>query len=416
MAVVYRTLQRSLGRDVALKALHPRFSRDHNFIQRFAGESGALAALSHPNIVSIIDRGNDGDIYYFVMEFVDGQNLDQRILADTLTLTDWRAVIAACRDSLDYVHRRNIVHRDIKPSNILISADGQVKLADFGIAHLLSGNAPRDTSGTPMGTQHYMAPELTHDPANVDHRVDVYALGVTFYKMMTRRMPVGEFGAPSEVNKNLPISVDAVIFQALAPNCDDRYQNVKDFCDDLLRALKDQTMSIASAMNYRSTGASALYNAESFRTPLPGASSAENKKVRFDPPSERSIADRKSPTGPPVSRTPVPPGKSKEKTSTAGVAKFAASAPTAPAQPPAKPAEANRKLLMAIIFVGLLLVGSGIVAMIVLNTGSEPEVPEQLAPMSEARSPAQEREERERAAAKADRERTLGNTPPASSP
>jgi serine/threonine-protein kinase len=267
MAIVYRAMQRSLNRSVAVKAMHPKFSRDQEFISRFEAEAGALAALSHPNIVSIIDRGNEGEVYYFVMEYVDGDNLDIKIIENRLTPNDWRHIVTACSSALEYVHRRGVVHRDIKPSNILIDAEGRVKIGDFGIAHIMGGDSIQGYQGPAkaVGTQHYMAPEQTTDPANVDHRADIYALGVAFYKMLTRQLPIGEFPAPSEVSREVPVAVDAVIFQAMAPSRDDRFQSVVEFCDEMQKALRDQTANITNLLNYRPAGGS-MYSASDMRS------------------------------------------------------------------------------------------------------------------------------------------------------
>ncbi|HMX62304.1 MAG TPA: serine/threonine-protein kinase, partial [Candidatus Sumerlaeota bacterium] len=208
MAIVYRANQKSLNRPVAVKALHPKLSKDPEFVKRFEAESGVLATMSHPNVVSIIDRGMQEQIYYFVMEFIDGESLDDKIIENKLNTQHWREVINACGDALDYIHKRGMVHRDIKPSNIMITGDGRVKLADFGIAHIISGDNSMDlsTSSRQIGTTHYMAPEQISDAANVDHRADIYSLAVAFYKMMTRKMAIGEFPAPSLVNTEIPVA------------------------------------------------------------------------------------------------------------------------------------------------------------------------------------------------------------------
>ena len=303
MAIVYRALQKSLSRTVAIKVLHSRFVKDPEFVRRFEAEAGALASLQHPNIVNIIDRGHDKGRYFFVMEYVEGETLDRKIVEDRLSFAEWRAVIAACRESLDYVHKRGVVHRDIKPSNILIDKNGHVKISDFGIAHILGGDegeaAQITAPARAVGTANYMAPEQTADPSNVDDRADIYSLGVTFYKMLTRMLPVGAFPSPSEANHNVPVAVDEVIFQAMCPDRDDRYQTVRTFCDDLSKALKEQTVSITSVLDYRQAkSGSALYTGKDFLTPPPTsrAQTAQKEKDRIrekDKAKEKKKEDKK---------------------------------------------------------------------------------------------------------------------------
>lgn len=265
MAVVYKARQKSLNRFVAIKALHPRFAQDESFIERFEAESGALASLSHANIVTIIDRGAEENIYFFVMEFVDGEDLDRKIIERKLKPADWRNVIAACRDALEYIHKRGVVHRDIKPSNILVSAEGQIKIGDFGIAHIVAGDqAVEITSSGPIGTTYYMSPEQASDPANVDARADIYSLAVAFYKMMTRSMPEGDFAPPSDINQEVPVAVDAVLLQAMAFDREERHRSVKEFCDELLRAMSQQALSL-SAVFKMGQGPSSLYSGDDFR-------------------------------------------------------------------------------------------------------------------------------------------------------
>jgi serine/threonine protein kinase len=396
MAIVYKALQKSLDRYVAIKAMHPKFSRDAEFIARFKGESGALAALSHPNIVSIIDRGNEGDVYYFVMEYVDGDNLDLKIIGNKLTPNDWRQVVSSCSAALDYVHKRGVVHRDIKPSNILIDSEGRVKIGDFGIAHIMGGDMGYQGPAKALGTAHYMAPEQTSDPASVDHRADIYALGVAFYKMLTRQLPIGDYPAPSEANREVPIAVDAVIFQAMAPNREDRYQTVQAFCDDMQKALREQTTNITSLLNYRgaSTG-SALYTGTDFRTPVPAAgSSAENKKLGTDPATRSKTATGSATgtgTGSGVRRTPLPiPG-----------GRVSASKDLTPMPLPggsAKPAAPPTKTPLYLGVGIALLAGIGVAVYLAMASDSGSRnplpVPEPAAPaVSEARL----REQRERA-------------------
>lgn len=299
MAVVYKARQKSLNRFVAIKALHPKLAKDPEFVTRFEAESGALAALSHPNVISILERGNEQSVFYFIMEYIDGQDLDQKIIANSLTPNDWRQVVAACTDALEYVHKRGIIHRDIKPSNILVDSEGRVKLGDFGIAHIISGDGEDQEAKDrmkAMGTAHYMAPEQKDAPATVDARADIYALGVAYYKMMTRMLPIGEYPAPSEANPQVPVAVDKVLARAMMHDREDRFASVREFSDELQRALKDQTMSITSALNYRGRSGSSLYSGADFATPTGGSgSSTENRKP--DSSSRAFKKDRKSDTG-----------------------------------------------------------------------------------------------------------------------
>ncbi|CAN5178308.1 hypothetical protein BH09SUM1_BH09SUM1_29870 [soil metagenome] len=311
MAVVYKARQRSLNRMVAIKAMHQRFAQDPEFIERFEAESGALAALTHPNIVSIIDRGADNKVYYFVMEYVDGQNLDQKIIENKVTPNEWRQVIAACGSALEYVHKHGIVHRDIKPSNVLIDSEGRVKIGDFGIAHIMAGDSgvvQAQGSTRPLGTAHYMAPEQTNDSGSVDHRADIFSLGVAFYKMMARRLPVGEYATPSAVNREVPIAVDAILARAMNPDRAERYQSVKEFTDDLLKALKETSVNLASVMNYRSaSGGSALYSGADFGKAATTPTGAPgDKKPKPDTAAARKAASEK-PTTAHGRRTPTGP-------------------------------------------------------------------------------------------------------------
>lgn len=418
MAVVYRARQRSLNRYVAIKALHPKFAMDREFVARFEAESGALASLSHPNIVSIIDRGSEGDVYYFVMEYVDGDNLDQKIIDNRLTPNDWRTVVTACAEALDYVHKRGVVHRDIKPSNVLIDSEGRIKLGDFGIAHIMSGDSAAQVTATrAVGTMYYMAPEQTSDPAGVDHRADIYSLGVAFYKMMTRSLPIGEFPAPSEANHEVPVAVDEVLFRAMAPNREDRYQGVREFCDELAKALKSQTVSITSVLNFRpSSNSSSLFTGADFRKAGPaGGSSAEVKKVKSDTNVKKLPTNygtdplgRKTGTGAGSAsdsglkgfptRTPLPIADD------GGRVRASKDLTPLPipkgAQPSAAPTQKQKKkggLPIIPIIMVLAVLGLAFIVMAVMG-GGKPKEDANVAPVipTNIKSPAQVREERER--------------------
>src|SRR5437899_2545090 len=200
MGAVYKARQQGLDRFVAVKILPPQAARDPAFAERFAREARSLARLNHPNIVSVYDFGQTGDLYFFVMEYVDGVNLRHILLDRKLRPEEALKLVPQLCDALQYAHDEGVVHRDIKPENILLDKKGRVKIADFGLAKLLGRDAANFTltgSQQVMGTLYYMAPEQVERPLEVDHRADIYSLGVVFYEMLTGQLPVGRFPMPS---------------------------------------------------------------------------------------------------------------------------------------------------------------------------------------------------------------------------
>jgi serine/threonine protein kinase len=188
MGVVYRARQRSLDRVVALKILPPEVAEDPAFADRFTREARALARLSHPHIVAVHEAGEADGLYYLVMELVDGPNLREAQAAGRLAPEEALAIVPQICDALQYAHDQGVVHRDVKPENILLDRGGRVKIADFGLAKILRRSSEdRTLTGTDqvMGTLHYMAPEQMTSPLEVDHRADIYSLGVVFYEMLT---------------------------------------------------------------------------------------------------------------------------------------------------------------------------------------------------------------------------------------
>ena len=233
MGYVYKARQVGLDRLVALKLLPPHVGGDRTFAERFAREARALARLSHAGIVTIHDSGEVGGLYYFVMEYIDGLNLRQLLSGDEPIDTDkaLRIVGSVC-DALDYAHDEGVIHRDIKPENILLDKKGRVKIADFGLAKLLGGDAGGSqlTLTAPhlvMGTPHYMAPEQTERPSEVDHRADIYSLGVVLYEMITGELPLGRFPLPSEMGRG-DARLDRIILRALQKDPDRRFQRASD--------------------------------------------------------------------------------------------------------------------------------------------------------------------------------------------
>ncbi|HJN08746.1 MAG TPA: serine/threonine-protein kinase [Pirellulaceae bacterium] len=234
MGAVYKARQVGLDRIVALKILPPHTGDDGSFAERFEREARSLARLNHPNIIGVFDSGRAGDFYYFVMEFVDGINLREAIRAQKLTPAEALAIVPQICDALQYAHDEGIVHRDIKPENVLIDKKGNTKIADFGLARLLGPTADLTLTGTHqvMGTLRYMAPEQMEGSHEVDHRADIYSLGVVFYEMLTGELPMGRFDGPSK-KVQVDVRLDEVVFRTLEKEPDRRYQHASDIKDDV---------------------------------------------------------------------------------------------------------------------------------------------------------------------------------------
>ncbi|HUE70320.1 MAG TPA: serine/threonine-protein kinase, partial [Pirellulaceae bacterium] len=195
MGAVYKARQRGLDRLVAVKVLPPEIGHDAGFAERFTREARALARLSHHHIVSVFDFGQSNGLFYIVMEYVDGLNLRQTIQTGKLTAAEALAIVPQICEALQFAHDEGIVHRDIKPENILIDKRGRVKIADFGLAKLLgadAGDHSLTATNQVMGTLRYMAPEQMQGSREVDHRADIYSLGVVFYELLTGELPMGK--------------------------------------------------------------------------------------------------------------------------------------------------------------------------------------------------------------------------------
>jgi predicted Ser/Thr protein kinase len=235
MGVVYKARQPGLDRFVALKILSLDAGKDPSFAQRFALEARSLARLNHPNIVAVYDFGQTGGFYYFLMEYVDGTNLREMIRQKKLTPKEALAIVPKVCEALQFAHDEGIVHRDIKPENILIDKKGRVKMADFGLAKLLR-KTPQDfqltAPQTVMGTPHYMAPEQFERPQEVDHRADIYSLGVVLYEMLTGELPLGRFALPS-TKVQIDVRLDEVVLRTLENKPERRYQHASDLQTEL---------------------------------------------------------------------------------------------------------------------------------------------------------------------------------------
>lgn len=236
MGVVYKARQKMLKRLVALKLLAPERVGDAKFATRFAHEGQALAALNHPNIVTVYDFGQAGGFYFLLMEFVDGLNLRQLLRAQKFTPEAALKIIPPLCDALQFAHDRGIVHRDIKPENLLLDKGGRLKIADFGIAKILgktegggdsSTIAPENATQSAVGTPGYSAPEQKTDPQRVDSRADIYSLGVVFYEMLTGELPGKRIEPPSR-KVHIDVRLDEVVLRALEKEPGLRYQQVSE--------------------------------------------------------------------------------------------------------------------------------------------------------------------------------------------
>ncbi len=277
MGAVYKVRQRQLDRVVALKILPPGVGEDSAFADRFAREARAMARLNHPGIVTIYDFGQADGLYYFIMELVDGVSLRLLMHNGRVSPREALAIVPQICDALQYAHDQGIVHRDIKPENILLNRQGRLKVADFGLAKLVG--APNEAvtgqmttrssvltaAGKVMGTPHYMAPEQVAHPAEVDHRADIYALGVVFYQMLTGELPPKPMQPPSR-KVQIDVRLDEVVLQALEKEPERRYQQASQ--------VKTAIETIAAATPHPA-GERGIP-----QTALPGSRNAE----RFQPP------------------------------------------------------------------------------------------------------------------------------------
>ncbi|HEY1083375.1 MAG TPA: protein kinase [Prosthecobacter sp.] len=237
MGAVYRGQQTKLERAVAIKILHSQHGTDYAYAERFRREAQVLAQMNHPNIVSVYDFGMVGDYLFYVMEFIEGTDLHHLLGAKQIAPERALEIIPALCDALSYAHAKGLVHRDLKPANVLISSDGRIKLADFGLAkHLNRPTTLLTLSNMAMGTPDYAAPEQYDTRAVIDHRADIYALGVVFYQMLTGAIPRGAWQPPSALIGTDP-RLDAVIVRALLPDRNQRYASAVEFKQALAASL-----------------------------------------------------------------------------------------------------------------------------------------------------------------------------------
>lgn len=268
MGSVFKAMQPSLNRLVAIKVLPREFAQDPERVERFHREAQAVALLNHPNIVHIIDKDQDGDTLYFVMEYVEGTSLGVVLFQRRLSLSEALLVAKNVARALEYAHRHKVVHRDLKPGNVLVSSDlSVVKLADFGISRIDPGGDTRTltTTQTSLGTLHYCAPEQIENPKAIDHRVDLYSLGVICYEMLTGRVPLGKFRLPSQLNTQLPPELDRIVLKCLASEPDDRYPSATELLADIDELEKTTGFRLVAELKLLSQSTSRLIRTSTTR-------------------------------------------------------------------------------------------------------------------------------------------------------
>lgn len=271
MGAIYHARQTALDRDVALKIIAKEVASDTAFIERFEREAKTLARLSHPNIVTIYDFGRtiDGQAY-LIMEFVDGINLREAMTSGSIDREDSPVLISTICKALEFAHSKGVVHRDIKPENILLGEDGTVKVADFGIAKIIDNSISTPTltaTRQVLGSLHYLAPEHLESPDQVDHRVDLYALGVVFYEMLTGQLPLGRYEPPSVVRPGNDHRLDPVVMKALSRQPSRRYQSASEFENDLKQisgSHPPRPIAGGPTSSVHSKGASVPFSLETF--------------------------------------------------------------------------------------------------------------------------------------------------------
>jgi len=260
MAIVYKARCHLLKRHVAVKVLRPELVEDEEFVARFKRESQAAASLSHPNIVNIYDVGEENGIYYIVMEYIKGKTLKEYIREKGKL--DWeeavRIAIQIC-SALKHAHKNGIIHRDIKPQNILVSEDGTIKVADFGIARAATSATVTMAGANVMGSVHYFSPEQARG-GHVDAKSDLYSLGIVLYEMVTGTVPFeGDTAVsvalkhiqekvkpPGELNPDIPRSLQDVIEKAIEKDQNRRYQTAGEMIKDLQRVLREPNGSFVT--------------------------------------------------------------------------------------------------------------------------------------------------------------------------
>ena len=255
MATVFKGYHARLERYVAIKALHPAFTEDENFLARFNREAKVVANLDHPNIVPIYDFSEHEGRPYLVMKYIEGETLKARLTASSMSLEETLRVAEKAGDALAYAHDQGVLHRDIKPSNVLLTPDGQIYLADFGLARIAAAGESSLTADRMVGTPQYMSPEQAVAKSDLDQRSDIYSFGVMLYEMVVGRVPFNAdtpfaiihdhiytpLPLPCTVNPDVSEAVQRVLLKALAKEPQDRFETMQDLIRALRKAVREDT-------------------------------------------------------------------------------------------------------------------------------------------------------------------------------
>jgi len=307
MSTVYKAIDKILKRNVAVKVLRDEFTTDEEFIKRFEAEAQSAARLAHANIVSIYDVGNEDNLYYIVMELIQGKTLKEIIIKERGPLPwKWSVNVAIqIASALEIAHRNNIIHRDIKPHNIIITEDGIAKVTDFGIAKAVS-NSTITAFGTTIGSVHYFSPEHARG-GFTDAKSDLYSLGVVMYEMVTGRVPFDadtpvsvalkhmqeEPVEPIEINPNVPVAINKIIMKALQKDVTLRYQSATEMLEDLKKSLKNPDGDFIDDFDYDPTARTQKIDTRMYRG-IDDKSKGKDKKGKKEGKLKQFIKNHKA--------------------------------------------------------------------------------------------------------------------------